>query len=200
MAALTMIKTIYGIYTCSNILKVHDFVQSAAAAKVGSCMMLSSYSTTSIEDVAAASGSGLRWFQLYVFKDKDLTRDFILRAERSGYKAIVVTVDTPVVGRKLADTRNSFKLPPHLSLENFSNTGLESARKDAVYARSNEMIDPSLTWETIDWIRRITRLPILLKGILTAEDAEEALKHDVQGIIVSNHGARQLDGVPATVS
>ena len=169
-----------------------------AAAKVGSCMMLSSYSTTSIEDVAAASGSGLRWFQLYVLTDKDLTRDFILRAERSGYKAIVVTVDTPVGGR--ANARNSFNIPPHLSLENFSNAGLESARKDAMYARTSDLIDHILTWETIDWIRRITRLPILLKGILTAEDAEEALKHDVQGIIVSNHGARQLDGVPATVS
>ena len=178
-----------------------------AAAKVGSCMMLSSWSTTSIEDVAAVSGSGLRWFQLYVYRDKDLTRDLVLRAERSDYKAIVVTVDTPVVGRRLEDARNGFNLPPRLSMANFSNTSLESALvsgqelKDSfLHKYTTELIDPSLTWESIDWIRRITRLPILLKGILTAEDAEEALKHDVQGIIVSNHGGRQLDGVPATVS
>ena len=152
-------------------------------------MMLSSYSTTSIEDVAAASGSGLRWFQLYVFKDKDLTRDLVLRAERSGYKAIVVTVDIPVAGRRLY----RFNIPTRLSLANFSKIQHVSFESAALSMKDT-------TWESIDWIRRITRLPILLKGILTAEDAEEALKHDVQGIIVSNHGARQLDGVPATVS
>ena len=156
-------------------------------------MMLSSWSTTSIEDVAAASGSGLRWFQLYVYRDKDLTRDLVLRAGRSGYKAIVVTVDMPVAGRRLSSVRNRFNIPTRLSLANFSKIQHVSFASAALSKKDT-------TWESIDWIRRITRLPILLKGILTAEDAEEALKHDVQGIIVSNHGARQLDGVPATVS
>lgn len=170
-------------------------------------MMLSSWSTTSIEDVAEASGCGLRWFQLYVYRDRELTKNLILRAERAGYKALVITVDTPVVGQRLVDARNRFNLPPHLCLPNFSSTSPQATlvsdqavEGSFLYKYTVDMIDPSLTWEDIDWIRGLTRLPILIKGILTAEDAQEALKHNVQGIIVSNHGARQLDGVPATVS
>ena len=169
-------------------------------------MMLSSWSTSSLEDVAQASGSGLRWFQLYVYRDQELTRNLILRAERAGYKAVVVTVDTPVLGRRLADARNRFDLPPRLSLANFSDTSAQSALVTGREADSGlhqytvALIDPCLTWDKIDWLRGITKLPILLKGILTAEDAEEALRHNIQGIIVSNHGARQLDGVLATVS
>ena len=161
-------------------------------------MMLSSWSTSSIEDVAQASGSGLRWFQLYVLTDRELTRSFVLRAERAGYKAVVVTVDRPVIGRRLSEARHGFDLPLHLSLVNFSSA--DSPSDSGPYQSSVDIIDPALTWDTIDWLRGVTKLPILLKGILTAEDAEEALRHNVQGIIVSNHGGRQLDGVLATVS
>jgi len=90
-------------------------------------MILSSWSTSSLEDVAQAGGGGLRWFQLYEYRDQELTRSLILQAERAGYKALVVTVDIPVLGRRLANARNRFSLPPHLSLANFSGTSAQSA-------------------------------------------------------------------------
>ena len=165
--------------------------------------MLSTGSTNSIEDVAQASGSGLRWFQLNAVKDGDETRSFVSRAERAGYKALVVTVDTPTGGRRIANARNRFDVPSHLSLANFHDTRHQSAgleKSSEVFQSITGLFDPSLTWECIDWLRGITKLPIILKGILTAEDAEEAVRHSVQGIIVSNHGGRQLDGVLASVS
>ena len=169
--------------------------------------MLSSWSTTSLEEVAEASGGGLNWFQLYVYRDRDLTESLVLRAERAGYKALVVTVDAPVVGKRLADARNQFSLPPHLHLANFSSDSPQSSlTSDRTVEGSylekytRDLLDPSLTWEGIDWIRGLTRLPVLVKGILTAEDAVEAVRRGVRGIVVSNHGGRQLDGVLASVS
>ena len=175
-----------------------------ACSKMATGMIVSSWSTTNIEDVAKANGTGLRWFQLYVYKDKVLTRELISRAERAGYKAIVLTVDTPILGRRLADTRNCFSLPNHLSLANFTGKTEGSAlivkeHSSGLQQYTAKLIDPSLTWETVDWLCDITKLPVLLKGILIAEDALEAVKHNIKGIIVSNHGGRQLDGVPATV-
>ena len=145
-----------------------------------------------------------------------MTADLIHRAERAGYKALVITVDTPILGRRLADARNRFNLPPHLSLANFSDkkqarSGNGSSAKPAaselivlthdsgLHQYTKDLIDASLTWEKIEWACRKTRLPVIVKGILTAEGAREALRHGVRGIVVSNHGARQLDGVPATV-
>lgn len=174
-------------------------------------MVLSSWSTTSMEDVAAACGhQGLRWFQLYVYKNQKMTANLVRRAERAGYKALVVTVDTPILGRRLADARNRFNLPSHLTLANFnaSESTTDSMAATELVVRSHDsglhqytrdLIDASMDWKRIDWLCKVTRLPVILKGILTAEDAREALKHRVKGIIVSNHGARQLDGVPATV-
>lgn len=172
-------------------------------------MMLSSWSTTSMEEVAAACGrQGLRWFQLYMYKSQKVTTDLIERAERAGYKALVVTVDTPVLGRRLVDARNKFNLPPHLSLANFSALQEDSKEATELVMKTHdsglsqytkELIDDSLDWSRVDWVCRLTRLPVILKGILTGEDAKEAVRHGVKGIVVSNHGARQLDGVPATV-
>ena len=187
-----------------------------ACVKTGTCMVLSSWSTTSIEDVAAAAcrqrSNGLRWFQLYVYKNQKVTSNLIRRAERAGYKALVITVDTPILGRRLKDARNKFNLPPYLTLANFNapQSGKDADSKAAtelvvqshdsgLHQYTRDLIDPSLDWEKIDWACRQTRLPVILKGILTAQDAREALRRGVKGIIVSNHGARQLDGVPATV-
>ncbi len=166
---------------------------------------MSSWSTTSIEEVAKAGGHGLRWFQLYVFKDREITRGFVLRAESAGCKALVLTVDSPLIGRRLADKRNVFNLPPPLNLANFTNTPAQAALvvknpELTVHHYTMDLIDPRVTWEDVDWLCGLTKLPVLLKGILTAEDAREAVRHNIQGIIVSNHGGRQLDGVPATVS
>lgn len=178
---------------------------STAAAKAGTCMTLSSWSTTSIEEVAQCGGRGIRWFQLYIYRDRELTKQLVHRAQAAGYKALAVTVDTPRLGLRYADVANNFSLPAHLALKTFS----KEATQSALYSNTpgsglqhyvKDLIDPSLSWETIDWLCGITTLPVLLKGVLRREDVEEALQHNIQGIIVSNHGARQLDGVPATVS
>ena len=168
-------------------------------------MTLSSWSTTSIEEVAQCNGCGLRWFQLYIYRDRELTRQLVHRAQASGYKALAVTIDTPRLGLRYADVKNNFSLPAHLALKNFGKESTQSALDSEIPGSGlqnyvKNLIDPSLSWETIDWLCSITTLPILLKGVLRREDAEEALQHNIQGIIVSNHGARQLDGVPATVS
>ena len=163
-----------------------------ACATFGTCLTLSSWSTVSLEDVANASGDdSLRWFQLYVYEDKTLTRSLIKRAETSGYKALVVTVDTVVASTRIGYIWDRMTRNRQATYPNFTSCYNWDVQPE---------LDPSLSWETIDWIRGITKLPVLLKGILTREDAKEALKNGVQGIVVSNHGGRQLDGTPATVS
>ena len=167
---------------------------------MGTCMILSSWSTRSIEDVAQASSSGLRWFQLYVCKDEIITTNLVRRAEKNNYRALVITIDTPVEGRKLSYLRNQFDLPSHLEIANFSSDVIQNSVKSSVgFELYHAIIDPCLTWDTIAWIKGITRLPVIVKGVLTAEDALLAVEHGVDGILVSNHGGRQLDGVLATV-
>ena len=163
-------------------------------------MILSEFSTTSIEDVAQASGSGLRWLQMRLRKEKVFNTSMIQRAEQCGYRALVITIDAPVLGRRLADCRNIFSLPSHLKMVNFSAEKLQDSSWYSVGTKLYQRIDSSLTWECIAWIKSITRLPVIVKGVLTGEDALLAVQHGVDGIIVSNHGGRQLDGVLATVS
>ena len=154
-------------------------------------MTLSTGSTTSLEEVASCS-NGLKWFQIYFFKDRKLMEHFIRRVEKAGYKALVFTVDTPIPGRN--HLRGGSVIPPHLTQANFTDPNFS----DPSLYNSGYVV--SSDWEEIDWVRGITHLPIVVKGILTREDAMEAVKHGVQGILISNHGARLLDGVPATVS
>ncbi|XP_078503207.1 2-Hydroxyacid oxidase 1 [Lissotriton helveticus] len=176
-----------------------------ACRSIGTGMMLSSWATSSIEEVSEAAPDALRWMQLYIYKDRELTKSLVRRAERAGYKGIFLTVDTPYLGRRFDDVRNRFQLPPHLRMKNFQTSDLAFASEKgygedsglAVYVA--KAIDPSIKWEDIGWLRGLTSLPIVAKGILRADDAREAVKHGVDGILVSNHGARQLDGVPATI-
>ncbi|GCC33195.1 2-Hydroxyacid oxidase 1 isoform X1 [Chiloscyllium punctatum] len=175
-----------------------------ACGRLGTGMMLSTWATSSIEEVAEAVPSATRWLQLYIYKDRELTKSLVRRAEKAGYCGVFLTVDTPYLGKRLADVRNKFKLPPHLRMANFETLDLAFSKKDygddsglAVYTA--DAIDPSIKWEDIDWLRELTKLPIVLKGILRADDAREAAKHGIDGILVSNHGARQLDCVPATI-
>ena len=178
----------------------------AACTKMGTCMVVSTFSTVSLEDIAQdAEGHGLRWFQLHAVKDMELNKELVLRAEKAGYKAIAITVDTPAVGNRSRPIERA-NLPkcsrPNLPPNYFSESTLELNPELSEQGRRIQAINKRLailTWETIDWFCSITKLPVLLKGILTAEDALEAVKHDIKGIIVSNHGGRQLDGVPATV-
>ena len=168
-------------------------------------MILSSWSTCSVEDVSNAAPRGLRWFQLYIYKDRNVVIDLVKRAEKAGYQALAVTVDTPILGQRRNDVRHKFALPSEFSLANYKkddshSEGVHSDRDSGLAAYVKNLIDPSLSWKDIDWLRTITSLPILLKGVLTKEAATEAVKHGINGIIVSNHGARQLDGVTSTVS
>ena len=188
----------------------HDDGEKAtarAAARHGALMTLSSWSTTALEEVMDAAPQGLKWFQLYVYKDRAVTLDLIKRAERAGYKALAITVDTPILGRREADVRNGFALPSHLTMGNFEKVGgahskgTKSSGKQgsglATYVAS--LIDQRLTWKDVDWVRKQTTMKIVVKGVLTVEDAQAALRNGVDGIWVSNHGARQLDTTPATI-
>ncbi|KAJ1999681.1 Hydroxyacid oxidase 1 [Coemansia sp. RSA 2322] len=181
-----------------------ELATARAAERRATCMVLSSWSTASIEDVAHAS-AGLKWLQLYVYKDRETTRRLIERAQDSGFAAIALTVDTPELGRRLPDIRNRFRLPPHLTMANFSSAdkaqvgGSEEGNSGlAAYVASQ--IDPSLSWADVAWVKSIARVPVLLKGILTAEDARLAVQAGVDGVIVSNHGGRQIDSVPSTIA
>ncbi|XP_069143817.1 glycolate oxidase 1 isoform X2 [Solanum lycopersicum] len=172
-----------------------------ATSAAGTIMTLSSWGTSSVEEVAS-TGPGIRFFQLYVYKDRNVVMQLVKRAERAGFKAIALTVDTPRLGRREADIKNRFVLPPNLSLKNFEGLDLGKIDKTddsglASYVAGQ--VDQSLSWKDVKWLQTITHLPILLKGVLTAEDARLAVESGAAGIIVSNHGARQLDYAPATV-
>lgn len=160
---------------------------------------VSTSATTSIEDIAAAAKKPL-WFQLYVQRDRELTRELVRRAAAAGYEALVVTVDTPVLGPRYRELRAKFALPPGMERVNLRGSkGVTGAHRPTEKEIYSVTLDPTLTWKDIEWLRGITRLPVLLKGIMTADDAERAVQAGVAGIIVSNHGARNLDTLPATL-
>jgi 4-hydroxymandelate oxidase len=175
-----------------------------AAAAVGTIMTVSTLASATMEEVAAAA-DGPRWFQLYVYKDRGVTEELIARAEASGYRAIVLTVDTPVLGHRERDSRNGFTLPDGVSVRNLEtcSTVIDGAGRWAAgssfTAYIHSLFDASLTWSTIEWLRETTRLPVIIKGVLRSDDAELAVASGASAIIVSNHGGRQLDGAPATV-
>jgi 4-hydroxymandelate oxidase len=165
-------------------------------------MVVSTLATTSLEDVAAAA-SVPPWFQLYAVKDREITRALVERARASGYKALCVTVDAPHSGRRERDVRNRFALPPGVELANFSGPEMRMMPQQdsgsALTAYVMKLMDVILTWDDIAWLQSIAQMPILLKGILTAEDARLAVEHGVAGIVVSNHGGRQLDTAVASI-
>ncbi|KAJ3264840.1 Hydroxyacid oxidase 1 [Chytriomyces hyalinus] len=181
-----------------------------AASKTGSLMVLSSYSNTSLEDVKSNCPHAPLWIQLYVHKDRSIAEGLMKRAEAAGYKAVVLTVDAPVLGRRLNDLRNKFTMPSHLKLANFSpeqGVASQSARisnPDSAYVKQavnkGAVADASLSWKDISWIRSVTNMKIVLKGIMTPEDAVLACEWKVDAIVVSNHGGRQLDTTPSTIS
>lgn len=172
-----------------------------AAGKAGTIMILSTLSNCAVEEVVKAS-SGEIWFQLYVFKDREITRDLVRRAESAGCKAIVLTVDAPFLGLRERDVRNKFNLPEGISVKNLEPVSKEKlpVKYDsgiAGYFSSN--LDPSLTWKDAEWLKSITSLPLLVKGISCKEDAQLSVKHGADGIVVSNHGGRQLDTCRASI-
>lgn len=173
-----------------------------AAGDAGTLFVLSTLSNTAVEDVVAAA-SGPVWFQLYVYRDRGATEALVRRVEAAGCRALVLTVDAPLLGRRERDVRNRFALPAGLEVANLHAHGyarMPAARADSgLAAYFAELLDPSLTWEAIAWLRSITRLPVLVKGIVRPDDAVRAVEHGAAGIVVSNHGGRQLDASPATI-
>lgn len=179
-----------------------EAAMARGAGAAGSLMCVSTMANTSLEDVAKAA-TGPLWFQLYVYRDRAVTESLVRRAERAGYRALVVTVDMPNVGRREVDVRNGFGLPPNVTLANFEGERAqqlgEQPGTSSLTTYAAHQLDGSLTWEAIDWLASITSLPVLVKGILIGEDAALAVAHGVAGIIVSNHGGRQLDGALASI-
>ncbi|HSP56033.1 MAG TPA: alpha-hydroxy acid oxidase [Dehalococcoidia bacterium] len=172
-----------------------------AAADPATIMVLSTMSTVPIEEVAATT-AGPRWFQLYVYPEREITKRLVQRAEAAGYNALCLTVDVPYLGRRERDLYNHLQFPAGVLPANFVDmveVGEFHASDSALAAQAASMISPAITWDDVDWLRSVTSMPVVLKGILAAADARIALEHGVAGIIVSNHGGRQLDGVPAPV-
>jgi 4-hydroxymandelate oxidase len=173
-----------------------------ASASAGTIMVVSTLSNTDIEDIAAAS-SGPLWFQLYIYKDREATRDLVQRVEKTRCSAIVLTVDAPLLGPRERDVRNRFALPEGLSVKNLLGAGQGTVTQElfgsglAKYVST--FIDPAISWRDLEWLRGITKLPVLIKGIVRADDARRAVEMGAKGIVVSNHGGRQLDTSPATI-
>ena len=167
-----------------------------AAKELGTLMVLSSLSTVPMEQVIAEYEHV--WFQLYVYRDRGLTRELVARAEAAGAAAIVLTVDAQIWGRRERDVRNQFHLPQGISVANALPGGYgdmpEREGDSGLAAYVNSLFDPALSWEDIAWLKSVTSLPVLLKGIVHPDDARLAVEHGVDGVMVSNHGGRQLDG------
>ncbi|MGW2420909.1 aminotransferase class I/II-fold pyridoxal phosphate-dependent enzyme [Streptomyces sp. NPDC001709] len=165
-----------------------------AAGRFGIPVVVSTFAGRAFEELSAVATSPL-WLQLYCFRDRGLTRDLVERATAAGFAGLVLTVDCPRLGRRPRDIRNAFRLPDHVRPVNLPACAAYSSAD--VHARSD--LDPALDWSVVEWLRSIGRLPLLLKGILTPEDALHAVGTGADGIIVSNHGGRQLDAAPATL-
>jgi len=164
-------------------------------------MLLSTLSTTPMETVVELTG-GATWFQLYVHKDREMVKGLVQRAEKAGCKALVLTVDAPAMGRRERDVRNGFRLPETLFVDHLEGYSRDKENKEGgsgLETYFKEMLDASLTWEDVAWLRSITSLPVLLKGVMHPEDARLAVENGASGIVVSNHGGRQLDTAPATI-
>jgi len=179
-----------------------ELATAQGAAEAGTLMVLSTLSTTSMEEVAAAS-DGPKWFQLYVYQDREVTRTLVRRAEDAGYKGLCLTVDVPFIGHRERDLRNAFSFP--FPLANFLEMQLEKMPVGVVGAASGlgsyiaSKWDPTLSWKDVDWLASITRLPVIVKGIMTGEDAVLAAEHGAASVVVSNHGGRQLDSIPSGI-
>uniref|UniRef100_A0A1I7Y4I5 (S)-2-hydroxy-acid oxidase n=1 Tax=Steinernema glaseri TaxID=37863 RepID=A0A1I7Y4I5_9BILA len=174
-----------------------------AASRAKTIMILSSLSTVSMEDVAKASENAHLWFQLYIYRDRNLNRRLVERAYRSGYKAIVLTIDAPPFGRRRELGRHPFKLPPHLEMANFRTEEFQITRiprsSTGVKQFADNLFDESISWDDLKWLVETSPLPVVVKGVLRGDDALQAVESGAAGIIVSNHGGRQLDFAPSTV-
>lgn len=197
-----------------------ELAVARAAAARGIPYTAATLGTTSLEDIAAA-GSPPQWFQLYVWRDRGLCKELINRAREAGYRALVLTVDTPVPGARERDLRNGLTIPPELGLRTladgarrphwwwglfrseavtFANVRHVAGGPQAVMEFVGRQFDPTVTWDDIAWMVEAWGGPFVVKGVLTAADARRAAAAGVDAVVVSNHGGRQLDHVGATVT
>ena len=176
-------------------------IATARAAKAARTLfILSSLSNTAMEPVFAQAASS-RWFQLYIYRDREITLELVKRAEAAGAEAIVLTVDAPGLGTRERDARNSFRLPDGLAVENLAPLGKGNFPEVtgsalAAYVQANFKED--LGFDDLDWLCRSTRLSVVVKGVCRGDDARHAAEHGAKAVVVSNHGGRQLDTAPAT--
>ena len=171
-----------------------------ATTGAGTAMVLSSLSTVDVEEVTAAA-TGPVFFQLYLYRDREVSRDLIRRVEEAGCKGIVLTVDAPIWGNRESDVRDHFSLPENMEIRNLmadQTLSFSSQEGSGLADFCNTHLDPGLRWEHVEWLRGITDLPIVVKGVCRPDDAVHAVSAGVAGLIVSNHGGRQLDTSPAT--
>jgi L-lactate dehydrogenase (cytochrome) len=191
-----------------------EYAGSQAAAAAGIPYTLSTMGTASIEDVAEAAPTGRNWFQLYLWTDRDRSMELIARAAAAGNDTLMVTVDTAVAGARLRDVRNGMTIPPALTLKTVLDASYRPAwwfnfltheplsfaslsrYSGTVADLINSMFDPTLTFEDLDWLRSVWKGNLVVKGIQTLDDAKKAVDHGADGIILSNHGGRQLDRAP----
>lgn len=181
-----------------------EVATARAAGEVGTIMTLSTLSNRRMEEVGTAATSGF-WFQLYCYRDRGATRGLVQRAEAAGARALVLTVDAPLLGSREKDVRNRFALPPDLCLVNLLAESEDMAvlptdgGGSGLAAYFVSLIDSALSWKDLAWLKSITRLPLIIKGIVRADDALRAAEHGVDAVVISNHGGRQLDTSPATI-
>ena len=174
-----------------------ELATARGAGAAGAAMVLSSFSSTSLEEVAAVAKTPL-WFQLYAQADHGFTRDLVQRAEASGYRALCLTVDTPISGARNRETRAEVKLPPMPNLKGFKGVPNGGLRTGSLQIFSS-LLDATLSWKDVEWLSSFAKVPLLVKGVLNPDDADRAVKSGVAGIMVSNHGGRNLDTLPATI-
>lgn len=171
-----------------------------AAAELGALMTLSTISSVSLEDVAAAAPGAPRWFQLYCYRDRAITEQLVKRAYEAGYTALVITVDVPLLGRRERDIRNVFTPPPGVHFANFDvRPPAPGQERSALAAWIDNLQTPTLAWDDLAWLRSLAPWPMIIKGIVRADDAKRAVDLGADGVWVSNHGGRQLDGAIPTI-
>jgi len=172
-----------------------ELATARAAARAGTVMCQSTLSSVTPAELAAAAPGAQQWFQLYWSRDRAFTQELVTAAAEAGFSALMLTVDLPVAGRRERDVRAAFALPDDLPLPNLPQTLQRADFHTALHA----VVDDTLTWRDLEWLSSVCPLPLVIKGILTHEDALLAAEHGAAAIVVSNHGGRQLDGASATL-
>ena len=178
-----------------------ELATARGARAAGTIYTMSTASTVPMEEVAREAGPW--WFQLYVFRDREITRDLVQRAAAAGAAALVVTVDVPLLGRREADERNGFTLPSGVMMVNLARPEYQifppGETGSGLPRYISAVWEPALAWEDLDWLASLTSLPVIPKGILHPDDAILAFEHGARAVIVSNHGGRQLDSAVAAL-